>query len=110
MCRTNLDENVVTNDLPSWAVLSPGSNVSSDGNSSDICSGSAQAAPLSPIPISPHVNVPHTSSLNHVMPPPLPPRRREKKEFDAVFMAQIRQAPDAPQVIQFFFLFFLLLI
>lgn len=61
-------------------------------------------ARIGPIAISPHVNVPHASTFNHVAPPPLPPRRREKKEFDTVFMAQIRQAPDAPQV---FFIYFL---
>lgn len=50
-----------------------------------------------PIPISPHVNVPNFHSCN---PPPLPPRlvRRDRKEIDAVFIAQTRQAPDAPQV------------
>lgn len=52
-----------------------------------------------PIPISPHVNVPNYNSCNN--PPPLPPRlvRRDRKEVDAVFIAQTRQAPDAPQVI-----------
>lgn len=50
-------------------------------------------------PISPHVNVPNTHAFNHNhVPPPLPPRRREKKELDAVHLAQIRQAPDAPEV------------
>lgn len=34
----------------------------------------------------------------HVVPPPLPPRRRERKEFEALFIAQSRQPPDAPQV------------
>lgn len=49
-------------------------------------------------PISPHVNVPNAHAFNHHVPPPLPPRRREKKELDAVHLAQIRQAPDAPEV------------
>lgn len=53
-----------------------------------------------PIPISPHVNVPSSSSsVTHVAPPPpLPPRRREKKESEAADWAQKKQAPDAPQV------------
>lgn len=51
-----------------------------------------------PIPISPHVNVPNTHAFNHHVPPPLPPRRCEKKESEAVRLAQIRQAPDAPQL------------
>lgn len=34
----------------------------------------------------------------HVVPPPLPPRRKERKEFEALFIAQSRQPPDAPQV------------
>lgn len=49
-------------------------------------------------PISPHVNVPNVHAFNHHVPPPLPPRRREKKEIDAIHLAQIRQAPDAPEV------------
>lgn len=48
-----------------------------------------------PMPISPHVNVPNAHNFCHV-PPPLPPRRREKQESEAVRLAQIRQAPDAP--------------
>lgn len=51
-----------------------------------------------PIPISPHVNVPNTHAFNHHVAPPLPPRRRERKESDAVHLAQIRQAPDAPKL------------
>lgn len=50
-------------------------------------------------PISPHVNVPNAHAFNHHVPPPLPPRRREKKEIDAIHLAQTRQAPDAPEVI-----------
>lgn len=55
-------------------------------------------------PISPHVNVPN-DAFNHHVPPPLPPRRREKKELDAVHLAQIRQAPDAPEVHNSFYYF-----
>lgn len=56
------------------------------------------AGEFGPIPISPHVNVPNTQAFNHHVPPPLPPRRRERKESDAAHLAQIRQAPDAPQL------------
>lgn len=51
-----------------------------------------------PMPISPHVNVPNAHNFCHVPPPPLPPRRREKQESEAVRLAQIRQAPDAPEL------------
>lgn len=50
-----------------------------------------------PMPISPHVNVPNAHNFCHI-PPPLPPRRREKPESEAVRLAQIRQAPDAPEL------------
>lgn len=60
-------------------------------------SDSASVNEFGPIPISPHVNVPNTHAYNHV-PPPLPPRRRERKESDAAHLAQIQQAPDAPQL------------
>ncbi|KAJ6648699.1 Protein son of sevenless [Pseudolycoriella hygida] len=52
-------------------------------------------------PISPHVNVPNGQILNHmhVVPPPLPPRRRGPKEFDALLIAQSRQPPDAPPLL-----------
>lgn len=50
-----------------------------------------------PIPLSPHVNVPNFHSYSHHLPPPLPPRaRRDRRDTDA--SAQVRQAPDAPQV------------
>lgn len=47
------------------------------------------------------MNVPNShASFNHVIPPPLPPRRRERKEgVPDAHLAQKRQAPDAPQVI-----------
>lgn len=48
-----------------------------------------------PLPISPHVNVPNSHSFNHHVPPPLPPRRREKLESDR---STVRQAPDAPEL------------
>lgn len=52
-----------------------------------------------PIPISPHVNVPNTHSFNHVPAPPLPPRSRRKElSKDLIHSAQIKQAPDAPQL------------
>ncbi|XP_020810457.1 protein son of sevenless [Drosophila serrata] len=48
------------------------------------------------VPISPHVNVPTASNLEYrAVPPPLPPRRKERTESCAD-MAQKRQAPDAP--------------
>ncbi|EDW27330.1 GL21232 [Drosophila persimilis] len=48
------------------------------------------------VPISPHVNVPTASILDYrAVPPPLPPRRKERTESCAD-MAQKRQAPDAP--------------
>lgn len=51
-----------------------------------------------PLPISPHVNVPNAHSFCHIPPPPLPPRKREKPESEAVRIAQAqnRQAADAP--------------
>ena len=55
-----------------------------------------------PIPISPHVNVPNNT--HSFKPPPLPPRRKERREFEAAFSAQNRQAPDAPQVSALFVL------
>ncbi|XP_017859715.1 PREDICTED: protein son of sevenless [Drosophila arizonae] len=48
------------------------------------------------VPISPHVNVPAANSMEYrAVPPPLPPRRKERTESCAD-MAQKRQAPDAP--------------
>ncbi|EDW03211.1 GH11116 [Drosophila grimshawi] len=48
------------------------------------------------VPISPHVNVPTATTLEYrAVPPPLPPRRKERTESCAD-MAQKRQAPDAP--------------
>lgn len=52
-----------------------------------------------PLPISPHVNVPN--SLNNFrVPPPLPPRRRERNanDRDQRSAAQSQQAPDAPEL------------
>lgn len=49
-----------------------------------------------PIPVSPHVNVPNAHSFCHIPPPPLPPRKREKPESEAVRLAQTKQAADAP--------------
>lgn len=52
-----------------------------------------------PLPISPHVNVPN--SLNNIrVPPPLPPRRRERhvNDRDQRSAAQSQQAPDAPEL------------
>lgn len=62
------------------------SNIPSDGHE------------FGPMPISPHVNVPNAHNFCHIPPPPLPPRRREKQESEAVRLAQIRQAPDAPEL------------
>ncbi|EDV58635.1 protein son of sevenless [Drosophila erecta] len=48
------------------------------------------------VPISPHVNVPMATNMEYrAVPPPLPPRRKERTESCAD-MAQKRQAPDAP--------------
>lgn len=52
-----------------------------------------------PLPISPHVNVPN--SINNIrVPPPLPPRRRERhaNDLDHRSAAQSQQAPDAPEL------------
>lgn len=50
------------------------------------------------VPISPHVNVPTASTIEYrAVPPPLPPRRKERTESCAD-MAQKSQAPDAPTV------------
>lgn len=51
------------------------------------------------LPISPHVNVPHSHNNFHV-PPPLPPRIREKPTIDRAqrSVAQSQQAPDAPEL------------
>ncbi|KAH8400546.1 hypothetical protein KR222_006184 [Zaprionus bogoriensis] len=50
------------------------------------------------VPISPHVNVPTAATLEYrAVPPPLPPRRKERTESCAD-MAQKSQAPDAPTV------------
>jgi len=59
------------------------------------------------VPISPHVNVPTASNLEYrAVPPPLPPRRKERTESCAD-MAQKRQAPDAPTVSPLTFIYFL---
>ncbi|XP_004533947.1 protein son of sevenless isoform X2 [Ceratitis capitata] len=50
----------------------------------------------SPLPVSPHVNVPPPLTNEYrSVPPPLPPRRKERTESCAD-LAQKRQAPDAP--------------
>ncbi|XP_039950100.1 protein son of sevenless [Bactrocera neohumeralis] len=50
----------------------------------------------SPLPVSPHVNVPSPLTTEYrSVPPPLPPRRKERTESCAD-LAQKRQAPDAP--------------
>lgn len=52
----------------------------------------------SPLPVSPHVNVPPPLTNEYrSVPPPLPPRRKERTESCAD-LAQKRQAPDAPTV------------
>lgn len=60
---------------------------------------------IGPIPISPHVNVPHQPFSGSHPPPPLPPRaiprRIEKTNIDA---SHVQQAPDAPQVSDSFWL------
>uniref|UniRef100_A0A1A9Z448 Protein son of sevenless n=1 Tax=Glossina pallidipes TaxID=7398 RepID=A0A1A9Z448_GLOPL len=50
----------------------------------------------STVPVSPHVNVPVTASVElRTIPPPLPPRKKERNE-NCADVAQKRQAPDAP--------------
>uniref|UniRef100_A0A1A9WXD4 Protein son of sevenless n=1 Tax=Glossina brevipalpis TaxID=37001 RepID=A0A1A9WXD4_9MUSC len=50
----------------------------------------------STVPVSPHVNVPITASVElRTIPPPLPPRKKERNE-NCADVAQKRQAPDAP--------------
>lgn len=53
-----------------------------------------------PLPISPHVNVPHPDNSFRAPPPPLPPRRRERhvNDRDQRSAAQSQQAPDAPEL------------
>ena len=52
----------------------------------------------SPLPVSPHVNVPSPLTTEYrSVPPPLPPRRKARTESCAD-LAQKRQAPDAPTV------------
>lgn len=46
------------------------------------------------LPISPHVNVPHSHSFNHIA-PPIPPRQKCRSK-PTVFFAQVKQDPDAP--------------
>uniref|UniRef100_A0A1L8DMM0 Putative guanine-nucleotide releasing factor n=1 Tax=Nyssomyia neivai TaxID=330878 RepID=A0A1L8DMM0_9DIPT len=55
------------------------------------------ASEVGPLPISPHVNVPNTLTFNHV-PPPLPPRIRRREPLEGAQSAQVKQAPDAPQL------------
>lgn len=75
-------------------VFSPSNQSKTNDNYGNNSSDAYSTGP----PISPHVNVPNVLG---VVPPPLPPRRRERKsiEFDALFIAQSRQPPDAPQVV-----------
>ncbi|XP_059616902.1 protein son of sevenless [Phlebotomus argentipes] len=58
---------------------------------------SADGADVGPLPISPHVNVPNTHTFNHV-PPPLPPRIKRREPLEGAQSAQVKQAPDAPQL------------
>lgn len=56
---------------------------------------------IGPIPISPHVNVPHTAhnQFSSHNPPPLPPRFRHTTRIQKTETSQhVQQAPDAPQV------------
>lgn len=56
---------------------------------------------LGPIPISPHVNVPHVAQnqFSSHNPPPLPPRFRQTTRIQKTETSHlVQQAPDAPQV------------
>ncbi|XP_055307215.1 protein son of sevenless-like [Sitodiplosis mosellana] len=79
------DEGASTSAAGTYPVSPKHSNISSDMHE------------FGPMPISPHVNVPNAQNFCHI-PPPLPPRRRQKQETEAVRLAQIRQAPDAPEL------------
>uniref|UniRef100_A0A6B2EH91 Putative ras1 guanine nucleotide exchange factor n=1 Tax=Phlebotomus kandelakii TaxID=1109342 RepID=A0A6B2EH91_9DIPT len=62
-----------------------------------ISDGASAASEVGPLPISPHVNVPNTHTFNHV-PPPLPPRIKRREPLEGAQNAQVKQAPDAPQL------------
>ncbi|XP_053957630.1 protein son of sevenless [Anastrepha ludens] len=75
-------------------------NTGTTGNVAFVASASPQLPDIesgnSPLPVSPHVNVPSPLSTEYrSVPPPLPPRRKERTESCAD-LAQKRQAPDAP--------------
>lgn len=56
---------------------------------------------IGPIPISPHVNVPHVAQnqFSSHNPPPLPPRFRQTTRIQKTETSHhVKQAPDAPQV------------
>uniref|UniRef100_A0A336MR44 CSON003850 protein n=1 Tax=Culicoides sonorensis TaxID=179676 RepID=A0A336MR44_CULSO len=55
---------------------------------------------IGPIPISPHVNVPHVAQnqFSSHNPPPLPPRFRQTTRIQKTETSHVQQAPDAPQL------------
>lgn len=60
---------------------------------------------IGPIPISPHVNVPHVAQnqFSSHNPPPLPPRFRQTTRIQKTETSHhVQQAPDAPQVSSLF--------
>ncbi|XP_036321154.1 protein son of sevenless [Rhagoletis pomonella] len=75
-------------------------NAGTPGSAAHVSNASPQLPDIesgnSPLPVSPHVNVPSPLSTEYrSVPPPLPPRRKERTESCAD-LAQKRQAPDAP--------------
>lgn len=83
-CISVYDDGASASSSTSAAISPKHSNVTSDMQE------------FGPMPISPHVNVPNAHSFCHIPPPPLPPRKREKPESEAVRLAQTKQAADAP--------------